>query len=384
MKNLLTYKDASLICQKHDNFHFSEKMYMIEGYKISSFSYFMCDYNKFKTPIKDLPYLHAFDMRGMTFVFDRSGLVWRRYLMLPKFFNLNQVEDTQFKKVIDKEVSYITEKEDGSLVAFMGLPNGNIFSKTISGFSNEMSVAAMNIANNDKNLYEWIKRETIDRHRTPLFEYVSWDNRIVLNYNSKELRFIGLRDNKNGELLLSPEVTDPPPVKSIKPVNHTLYDVLELAKHTQDKEGWVIKFKDGQLMKVKTAWYFDMHKLRTDNVFREDYVIRNYLQETLDDVLSQLDPELDRDAHVFVKRVTRAVDMYMKKIDEKVRRLERLYTEEYDKDWNKFAKERHKEAFFGLARNFINDHLYKDKKVEHVLKLIQKLSRARDLVERNS
>jgi hypothetical protein len=247
-----------------------------------------------------------------------------------------------------------------------------------------MSVASMDIANNDKKLYEWIWREVIDRHRTPLFEYVSWDNRIVLNYNSKELRFIGLRDNKNGELLLSPEVTDLPPVKVIKPVNHTLYDVLELAKHTQDKEGWVVKFKDGQLMKVKTAWYFDMHQLRTDNVFREDYVIKNYLQETLDDVLSQLDPELDRDAHVFVKRVTRAVDVYMKKIDESVHRLERLYTEEYDKDWNRFAKERHKEAFFGLARNFINDHLYKDKKVEYVLKLVQKLSRARDLVERNS
>jgi T4 RnlA family RNA ligase len=355
-------------------------MFRIRGFKVSTFDYFICGYNDFANPLPNKPEINAFDMRGTTFVFNKDGSLWKRFLMLPKFFNLNQVESTLYHNVKDKEIDHISIKEDGSLVAFMMTPDGKLFSKTIRGFDNDQAVGAYNLLHEWEDHVLWVK-EILNFNITPLFEYVSWDNRIVLKYSKPELRFIGGRDNDSGTFFPASTFENVPKTIFVIPkVEATLDELIERAKVEEDKEGWVAMFKDGTWIKIKTAWYFHLHGIRTENVFREDYIIKNYYEETLDDVLSQLDPKEDSDAFEFVNKVTTAVDNYSKYIDKCVDELRDKLENYYLNDWADFAKNMYKKPFFGFVR--FHGEEYNKRKIEWILQRAYKLNRATDIVEK--
>ena len=381
---LLTYKDACLIAERYNNNNFRKFSHMINGYKVEAFDYFICGWNDFKNPLPDKPEVEAFDMRGTTFVFDKDGKLWKRFFMLPKFFNINQVEATQYVNIKDKEILNITAKEDGSLVAFMMTPDEKLFAKTIGSFVSDQSQLAYSF------LYKWEEKVLYVKNIlkigfTPLFEYVSGPNRIVLKYSKEDLRLLGLRDNNTGEWIPACDIKDQNKIPFNKPefLKDTSLDFLiEKAKTEENKEGWVVGFKD-LMIKIKTAWYFKLHGLRTENVFREDYVIRNYLEETLDDLMSQLDPKDDMDAFEFVNRAVGSINNYMSQIDAKTAALKKKFEEEYKSEWHYFAKFCHKEPYFGLSRTLIErPEEYRDKKIEMILKKTYRLKSAKELVDR--
>ena len=371
-KYLLTYKDAQEISKKYNNKNFWESQYIIDGYKVATFNYFICGWDDFENPLPNKPEVNAFDMRGTTFIFNKDGSLWKRFFMLSKFFNLNQVDSTQYDKVKNKEIKNISTKEDGSLVAFMSLPNGKIFSKTIGSFISEQSKYAYTSLYKDEEHVIWVKN-LLSRGLTPLFEYVSWDNRIVLKYSFPELRFIGVRDNHNGRFFPGSskiKINIPSSVYVISNEIFTLDELIEKAKTEENKEGWVVLFKDEQMIKLKTAWYFRLHGLRTENVFREDYVIQNYLLETLDDIMSQLDSKEDVDAFKFVEKVITALNAYMKNIDEKTEILKSRFINEFSNNWVNFATACHKELYFGLSRTLIEKPVeYNERSEEHTSEL---------------
>jgi T4 RnlA family RNA ligase len=386
MNYLVTYEDALKMVEAYKGFNFSKSEYMMDGYKLVSFGYFLCDYNHFVRPLKENPEINALDMRGVTFVFNKDGSLYKRFFMLRKFFNLNQVESTQYGVVKDKKIKSISVKEDGSLIAFMNLPNGKIFAKTIGSFDNEQIEAAMRIVSDDWEKEEFIKA-ALDRDLTPLFEYVSWDNRIVLKYGSPELRLLGFRNNEDGSFLpahttLASYSWNGNMAAQISP-EKSLDDLIEWAETAENAEGVVIEFEDGQFIKLKTAWYFRLHGLRTTNIFREDYVIDNYLNEKLDDLLAQLDEKEDADAFKFVERVINAVDNYLKAINIGVERLKRVYETEFNSDWTEYAKNNHAEAFFGLSVTAIQKpENYNSRKVEFIINNTKHLKKAQSFVEK--
>lgn len=383
MRKILSYKEALKLVDKYNNFNFFKSEYKLEGYKVVTFSYFLCDFKHFDCPVEEDTSLHGYDMRGMTFVFNKDGSLYKRFLMLPKFFNLNQTENTQYDKVKDKKIVSVTVKEDGSLIGVMQLPNKNLFAKTIGSFDNEQTRAAMKILKENKKLYDFCEG-TLDAGYTPIFEYVSWDNRIVLKYSKPELRFIGVRDNKDGTYIPGhkfPNMINTKIVKNVPDV--TLDDLIKLTKEEENKEGWVVEFEDGQMIKLKTDWYFRIHGLRTMNVFREDFVIKAYLEEELDDLVSQLDKKEDADAFKFIDRCINAVDNYIKIIDSKVEKLKKLYEDEFESDWNYFAKHNNKEPFFGLAAIEIKQpNNYNKRKIDFIINKTKHLNDARSFVEK--
>ena len=388
MVYFLTYKDAQEISKRYNQNNFWESRYKIEDYKLSTFNYFICGWNEFNNPLSEKPEVKAFDMRGTTFVFNKDGSLYKRFFMLPKFFNINQIEATQYYKIKDKEIDNISTKEDGSLVAFMNLPNKKLFSKTIGSFVSEQSQKAYRLLYTNEEHVIWVKK-VLDLGYTPLFEYVSWDNRIVILYNKEQLRLIGIRNNATGEYIpafkeFPEEINDiPKEIETIKETKFSLDELLEKAKKEENVEGWVVMFKDGTLIKVKTKWYFKIHGLRTENIFREDYIIKNYIEEKIDDLLSQLDPNLDSDAFNFVDNVENAVNNWIKDIDSKTFQLKTSYKEKYKSNWDDFATNNHKEAYFGLATTLIKDpKKYKDRKIELILKRTYKLKRAKEIVEK--
>jgi T4 RnlA family RNA ligase len=388
MKYLLKYEDAQEICQKYNNKNFWEIQYIKDGYKLASFNYWICGWNDFANPLPEKPDINAFDMRGTTFVFDKQGEFFARYFMLPKFFNINQVEATQYSEVQDKIISSITEKEDGSLIAFMGLPNGKLFSKTIGSFVSDQAESALSL------LYTWEEhvifvRILIERGFTPLFEYVSWENRIVIKYGSPSLRFIGARSNINGDYYPVPEfkmktnISIPSSLLTVNEVKATLDEIIERCKIEENKEGYVIKFFDNTLIKAKTDWYFKLHGIRTDNIFREDYVAHHYINDTLDDLVSLLNSEEDVDAFNFIGKVSKAIDNYVEHINLQTSKLKERFRNEFNSDWVTFATACHKEPFFSLVKTRIDKPIeYNKRLTEFVINRTSHLKESKELIEK--
>ncbi|MFW6311230.1 MAG: RNA ligase, partial [Nanoarchaeota archaeon] len=284
-------------------------------------------------------------------------------------------------------------KEDGSLVAFMALPNKKIFAKTIGSFVSEQAQAAYRVLYSNEEHIRWVK-DLIDFGYTPLFEYVSWDNRIVLKYSTPELRYIGVRCNTNGDFIpagsrgfdsLGERIElqyIPEGVTLAKKVNYTLDELIEKSKAEENKEGWVVMFEDGQLIKIKTKWYCDLHGLRTENASREDFIITKYLEGTLDDVISQLDKNYDSDMLSFIDDVCKAIDKFIFYIDNEVYNLVDIFEKNYDKNWDKFATDCHKNKYFSLAKKLIDStkDVYTYHKHEYIIKRASKLKNAQELV----
>jgi hypothetical protein len=380
-KYSITYNDAVLIAKKYKNFNFYENLYRVEGYKVAVFKYFLCEYDYFVHPLgKDNP-VNAFDMRGLTFVFNTDGTLFKKYLMFPKFFNVNQNESTQYDLIKDKEIKNVSYKEDGSLIAFMLLPNGHVFAKTNGDIFNDQSEKALKILNANEE-YKNFVLNCLKNDLTPMFEYVAFDNRIVLLYSKPDLIFIGVRNNTTGVYVNANEfgqhVSIPFSITKTLKYN-SLEEIMKEAETRENIEGWVIEFTDGQLVKVKTKWYFNLHGLRTESVFREDYIIENYFKETIDDVICQLDPVYDADALAFIAMVIKAVNNYSIFIDKEVDKLIAQFTG----DWKEYAIKNYKNYLFSLSKIKISgpEH-YNKAKVDYILKRIYKLSEAKLVVEK--
>lgn len=378
MNYIPIYKQAIDLCNK-PNSCFYETKFILSDYKISTFNYRLASERDFNEP-------GSLELRGITFVFNNDGSLYKRFLMLKKFFNVNQVDETQFDVLKNKKIKNVTMKEDGSLIAFMQLPNGKVFAKTQAGFTNEQSVQAMNIYKANRNVYAFVN-EMLCANYTPLFEYVAYDNRIVLKYSGRDLCFIGIRHNETGEYI-SAANTSVKGAFGIRVVNTmkatSLEDLNEYMKTTEDIEGVVVEFEDGQLVKWKTNWYTNLHGIRTMHIFREDYVIHNYLNETLDDATQELNMTDDADAFKFIERVKNATINWSNYIEEKVDELVAAYNFDfYFGHWAKFATDKHKSAFFGLARTKIErPETYKNKKIEYMLAKTRSLTDAKNIVEK--
>jgi hypothetical protein len=231
----LTYNEALELVDFYNNNQFYKTETIIDNYKVVTFNYFLCDYNIFSNPLKDKPYINAFDMRGLTFIFNEDDSLFRKYSMLSKFFNIGQVESTQLNILKTKEIDNVHVKEDGSLIGFMKLPNGKLMCKTNGGFNNEQSIRAMEIIENNKSLKEYILEAT--EIGTPLFEYVSFDNQIVLKYNKRELKYLGLRMFDGPFIPASKLSINSNIVNCADNINISLDELLEGAKTLEGIEG---------------------------------------------------------------------------------------------------------------------------------------------------
>ena len=83
-----TYEDCRLICDTHDNFIFYESKHKEDGFDISIFNYRLATFQNFENPVPDRPDIKGYEMRGITFIFTSGGTLYKRYLLLDKFFNL--------------------------------------------------------------------------------------------------------------------------------------------------------------------------------------------------------------------------------------------------------------------------------------------------------
>ena len=106
--NLLTY-DESVALTIGKDAPFYESKLVVNNYSVSIFNYRLSQYSDFIDN-------SAFEMRGISYVFNSDGSLFKRYLLLHKFFNLNQVEETQYSLIKDYKIKSISNKENYQMV----------------------------------------------------------------------------------------------------------------------------------------------------------------------------------------------------------------------------------------------------------------------------
>lgn len=296
MFHLPTYEDCIKIVQANDAF--KHTVQEVDGFKLHDFGYRLPGYMDFADPLKDGGSIQAWELRGLSFVESPDG-TFERYLMLNKFHCLNQTKGSMYNDVKDKVIDSVTDKRDGSLIRFIRLPNGRLVAKSKGSFVGPHCELALQLLEANPYLKEHVMF-SLDLREAIIFEMTGPVNEVVLKYEQPELRIVQVRDEETGEYACKEDMEGWAEIiahhmrrDEVEPVNYfvdsvnvkSLDELIALQKTERNVEGWVIRFKDGTLIKVKTDWYEDMHrhmieKQRTDKTF-----IEMTINETMDDAL---------------------------------------------------------------------------------------------------
>lgn len=367
---LPTYQQCLIIAKAYDNFNFYETKFEIDGYKISSFSYRLAMYNDFCNPKNsDIP---AYELRGISFVFNSDGTLYRRYPLLHKFFNLNQVEETQFHLLKDIPIKQIYEKADGSLACFIKLPNGKVIAKTKMSFDSDQSVNAMKIYESCEKL-QILVNECLDNDILPIFEYVSPFNRVVVKYSDSRLVLLRLRDMNTGEYLSIDGVDYPDKVVKYK---YSWDEMFSMIPTIKDFEGWVITLENGYDLKLKCDWYRELHQTMTESIYREDYIIQKVVDDEIDDIIGKIDNN-DKEVLAMIDNITIIVNNYIKFTYNEV--LKQINVLNSYPNIGEYAKLHKKDKYFHFVVNKEKDIIKNIK--EHLLHNTRRLELARTFIQ---
>ena len=263
-------------------------------------------------------------MRGLTFVFNKDGSLYKRFVLLEKFFNLNQVPDSMYSVIKNYKIRYVNNKEDGSIASFIKLPNSKVVGKSKMGFDNDQANGINKIykTNTDvKSFVDWALNNDI----VPIFEYVAPHNRIVLRYSEEELILLRLRDLNTGKHIDIKDHLDKIGSIKIAPFedDNTLDDLIEKSKTEAEREGWIVQFDNDHMLKIKTDWYCQRHGLLTDDIYREHIIIGYILDDKIDDILGQI-PEEEKEAH---ERIRKIISIVKRALNKKVVEINLAYKE---------------------------------------------------------
>lgn len=247
---------------------FIKKVEIINNVPIATFAYRLAI-------AEDFCRKGARNLRGITFREDTKEIL---ALPLHKFWNLGENQFTELSAIKNKNILRVTEKYDGLLVYFFILDN-ELYCKTKLNSFSEQAIAAMDIVEENATLRKSII-ELIQNGYTPMFEYISPQNQIVVKYDDERLKYIGARNMIDGTYDFDPiEGSDPVEIFTMD----NLYKVINVAENYIGHEGFVIVFDDQDMVKIKTSEYFKLHKIRS-NILNDNLLAELILNENLDDI----------------------------------------------------------------------------------------------------
>lgn len=302
-----SYEEAVEMCSKVDAAFYETKT-EVDGFPVSIFNYRLAQFSDFNLPLENRPKVKAFEMRGLTFVFNKDGSLYKRFVLLEKFFNLNQVPETLYSVVKNYKIKFISNKEDGSIASFIKLPNGKVIGRSKMGFDNEQANGINRVYKTNKDIKSFVDW-CLSNDIIAVFEYVAPQNRIVLRYSEEELILLRLRDNKTGNHIDIRDHLDKIGSIKIAPFEDDIRDLdhlIELTATQVDKEGSIVTCEDefGKdfFFKIKCPWYMERHGLLTTDIYREHIIIGYILDDKIDDILGQI-PEDEGEAHERIQKI---------------------------------------------------------------------------------
>lgn len=230
------------------------------------------------------------ECRGIIFDTETGDILRRPY---HKFFNVNERPETQDVPLYEDHS--ILEKLDGSMIA-------PFFNRGVLVFGTKMG--ATDVAKPvekfvDRNPeYIDFSRDMVDAGMTPIFEWCSRKQRIVLDYPEDQLILTAIRVMETGRYLSldalhgNANVYGIPVLRSFGSRKH-MDSFIDYTRDLKDLEGFVVRFDNGHMVKLKCDWYVQIHKAK-DRILQDRHIVELILDQKLDDVKPHL-PIEDRD-----------------------------------------------------------------------------------------
>lgn len=243
------------------------------------------------------------EARGL--VFDRKGqLISRPY---HKFFNVNELEETQHHNLPWNDPHVLLDKVDGSMVRPLVFPEyPGVRLATKAGITDVSMKAEEYLYGEMESVYvDWLYNQSKCGF-TPILEWWHPENAIVVNYGEKPFFVLtAMRETVTGKYVPLDQIDTP--FDKVKTVEWEYLD------KNQGIEGVVVRWDNGHMVKVKTEWYVRLHKLK--DKFDNDFALwQTFVNGELDDIVSML-PESDKDRlYVRVNELKRAMDNNVQRI----------------------------------------------------------------------
>ena len=350
---LLTMEDCLDIVNKSEAFYMTETE--IYGYKVRLFDYRLASFSDFKDN-------DAFEMRGLCFVQD--GTLWTRHLLMNKFFNYGQTIGWLEEDLYSKKITRVQDKLDGSVISFVKFPNGVTLAKSKMSFNSDQAKMAQEVYNADLVTYNGVAKlvEYCNNNAlVSIWELVSPENQIVLEYMNTDLVLLQIRESNTGRYFTKDEMNE---LKTRMNLNIKIAEEFEdefknidvllkiKAESKSSIEGFVVTYEDGQMAKIKTDHYLRQHHMIGPDAFRENLLVETILEGSIDDVIAALAPSPKKDAVIELDKLV--VQNYNHLVVE-YKRLRGEYFNKFNEDRKEFALKYSKtHELFGAVMKTLN------------------------------
>lgn len=223
------------------------------------------------------------ECRGLIFSAETGNIIARRP---QKFFNLNEKPETSVNNIDFSKPHYVLEKLDGSMITPIPMDDGNIRWGTKMGFT-DVADHAVNFIDQNTRYYEFAQCLINDNY-TPIFEFCSRKQRIVVDHPVDRLVLIAIRHNVTGDYIEYEQMFSAADTYDIEVVKafDSISDISAFIEHTRnitDNEGYVVRFHDGHMLKLKSDWYVQIHRAK-EAINLEKNVLVSIVDGTIDDL----------------------------------------------------------------------------------------------------
>lgn len=243
-------------------------------------------------PDKNKPNWEIFrECRGL--VFDETGKLLSR--PLTKAFNWGERPEEDASKNWNNVI--VTIKEDGSLIRPLFIMGGWRLGTRKGVTDTSCQAETFLVASGQWDKYVKFFEYCHWAELTPIFEFCSRDNRIVLDYPESKLVLLHIRELFSGRYLSRMDLqvagihADIPVVAEFEWPNEsmTLEERIEHIRQLREAEGIVVQFHDTQeMVKIKAEDYCNLHRTKSylDNERSIVYCLVNNQADDLRPLLS--------------------------------------------------------------------------------------------------
>jgi T4 RnlA family RNA ligase len=272
------------------------------------------------------------ECRGIEFDLITGNLVTRKFA---KFFNVNEKPETMVGNIDWNDRHWVLEKLDGSMISVYK----NLITDKIQ-YHTKMGLTNVAIPVN-----EYVKNSTIQYDRffescrlidvSPLYEWCSRQQKIVIDYPDESLILTAMRHNKTGEYLSYEKMQNLagiygiPVVKALETTIENPHEFLKEVANFKDTEGVVVRFKSGLMVKIKASDYLRLHN-SIDIVKFEKNIIDIIVNNQIDDLM----PTLIGDN---LQNMKNFVEDFHKNLLETCARLQKIVDDNRELDKKSFA-----------------------------------------------
>lgn len=228
------------------------------------------------------------ECRGIIFS-KKTGKVIRR--PHHKFFNLNERPETLLQNVDMSRPHYIPVKLDGSMIAPF-IDDDNVMHWGTKMGVTDIATHPHHFATVLNPHYQAWARDALQSGYTPIFEWCSRKQRIVIDYPEDRLVLTAVRHMETGEYwayeALITVQREGIEVVNLRPDPVSNWDAfVETVKAETEGEGYIIVFDNGHKLKMKNDEYCRIHKAK-DSLSQEKLVLGLILRDLVDDIKAKV------------------------------------------------------------------------------------------------